>query len=25
VPLRYQHGLIDPTGRSVAIEFRKMF
>jgi hypothetical protein len=25
VPLRYQPGLIDPTGRSFEIEFRKMF
>ncbi len=25
VPLRYQPGLIDPTGRSISIEFRKMF
>ncbi len=25
VPLRYQPGLIDPTGRSFSIEFRKMF
>ena len=25
VPLRYQPGLIDPTGRSVSVEFRKMF
>jgi hypothetical protein len=25
VPLRYQPALIDPTGRSFAIQFRKMF
>jgi hypothetical protein len=25
VPLRYQPGLIDPVGRYVELEFRKMF